>query len=268
MKIDCLYLEVTRWCNLECEHCFRGNRKNEFMSTETIDNIFNDIKEIKCLLLTGGEPLLATNQIRDIINAIKRNNVKVKRISIITNSTILNNRTIELLNELYKLSILDIRLSYDMFHYLELDRLNIFQERQKNASVLKKYFRAREYGEISLEEESELILLDKGKAKNITNERLKEINSLSNSKYYLSEDDINSLLFNRKINYNIESNNFPGILNIDVNGNLVGYSLSFDEEDNDQYNFDGNINKLGLKIALENYMNYYFGSNEDLRLKR
>ena len=74
-----LYLGVTRICTLECEHCLRGNRRNEYMSLETIDNAFKDVKEIDTLLLTGGEPLLAIKQIREILKQIKKNNVKLSK---------------------------------------------------------------------------------------------------------------------------------------------------------------------------------------------
>ena len=40
MKVENLYLELTRMCTLECEHCLRGDRRNEYMSFETINNVF------------------------------------------------------------------------------------------------------------------------------------------------------------------------------------------------------------------------------------
>ena len=77
MKLEKLYLEVTRMCTLECEHCLRGNREKEFMSLETIRNVFSNVKEVDTLLITGGEPLIAIKQISEIIKAIYNNNVKV-----------------------------------------------------------------------------------------------------------------------------------------------------------------------------------------------
>ena len=45
MKLEKLYLEVTRMCTLECEHCLRGDRENKYMSTKTIENILKDVKK-------------------------------------------------------------------------------------------------------------------------------------------------------------------------------------------------------------------------------
>ena len=77
MKVEKLHLELTRMCTIECEHCFRGERRNEFMSINTIDNIFKDVSEVEFLLLTGGEPLLALRQIKELINIINKKNIKI-----------------------------------------------------------------------------------------------------------------------------------------------------------------------------------------------
>ena len=50
MDVEKLYLEVTRMCNLECEHCLRGNRENSYMSDETIMNALKNIKRIKKII--------------------------------------------------------------------------------------------------------------------------------------------------------------------------------------------------------------------------
>ena len=71
MRIETLYLEVTRMCTLECEHCVRGDRENKFMSSETINNALKDVKEIGLLFFEGGEPLLAIDQILETIEIIK-----------------------------------------------------------------------------------------------------------------------------------------------------------------------------------------------------
>ena len=104
MDVEKLYLEVTRMCNLECEHCLRGNREDLYMSDETITNALKNIKKIGTLLITGGEPLLALRQIRTIIQMIKDNNIKVDKIILITNSTILNKEILSTLKELFLIS--------------------------------------------------------------------------------------------------------------------------------------------------------------------
>ena len=66
--IDILSLEITRNCNLECLHCLRGDRINNNISEKTLENLFKDIKSIKTLLITGGEPLLAKKELDKVID--------------------------------------------------------------------------------------------------------------------------------------------------------------------------------------------------------
>ena len=75
MKVEKLYLELTRMCTIECEHCLRGCRRNEFMSLETINNVLKDIEHIELLLLTGGEPLLALKQIKELLKVVTNYNI-------------------------------------------------------------------------------------------------------------------------------------------------------------------------------------------------
>ena len=63
MNIETLNLEITRRCTLECEHCFRGDSQNSNISEETLKNIFNNVKKIDRLVITGGEPLIAVNEL-------------------------------------------------------------------------------------------------------------------------------------------------------------------------------------------------------------
>ena len=63
LVINELLLEITRNCTLECEHCLKGDCQKFNIDDNTLNNVFKDIKSIKTLVLTGGEPLLAPNAI-------------------------------------------------------------------------------------------------------------------------------------------------------------------------------------------------------------
>lgn len=58
LSIGDLYLEVTRRCNMQCEHCLRGNAQAVDMSRETVDKIFDLCDDISYITFTGGEPSL------------------------------------------------------------------------------------------------------------------------------------------------------------------------------------------------------------------
>ena len=256
MDVEKLYLEVTRMCNLECEHCLRGNREDLYMSDETIINTLKNIKKIGTLLITGGEPLLALRQIRTIIQMIKDNNIKVDEIILITNSTILNKEIISTLKELFIISNFKLYLSYDVFHYLELKRLNLLEQRNKNAKVLKDLFQVEDYRDFKSDVKYEVVLIPKGRALTLSQERLEEINQLSRQKYSLSK-----IRHDAVSQFNIEYQNPEeqvfGTIYVDVNGNIVSSGQSFAENDLEKENYNSNINELGFIQALINFTEYY-----------
>lgn len=258
MYIEDLYLEVTRMCTIECEHCLRGDRKNEYMSKETINNVLSEVKHIGKLLITGGEPLLATNQIKEIINVIKKNNIKVDQIRLISNATVLNDDVIEVLCELKKISYFRFFLSYDMFHYLELQRLNLLEKRKINAKIFIDKFGAEEYGRINYNDPPVWEFIYRiGRAKRLTPERLEEINSLSNTKYRVDDDTMDYFVQTVSVDYHANKNSITGTISVDVNGNITAYGVSFEDEDEEVEKYNSNINELGLARATINYINYY-----------
>ena len=257
MKLEKLYLEVTRMCTLECEHCLRGDRENKYMSTKTIENILKDVKKIDKLLITGGEPLLAIRQIEAIIRIIKEKNIQVGMILIITNGTILNADVLKILKELSIISNLKLLISYDIFHYIELNRLGLLEKRNENTKVFKELFNAEAYGDY--EEKSEYNkkrIEPKGRALRLSQERLDEINKMSDKKYVLSE--VYSIdLTGVQLYYNSLDKEVDGVICVDVNGNIVPTSRSFEDGDREQTKYKSNINELGLINSLINYSEYY-----------
>ena len=62
-----LLLEATRKCNMACPHCMRGDAEELSMDYAVIDRIFEDVRQIDHLVLTGGEPSLAPYVIQQIL---------------------------------------------------------------------------------------------------------------------------------------------------------------------------------------------------------
>lgn len=266
MKVEKLHLELTRMCTIECEHCLRGNRRNEYMSVETINNIFKDVSEVEFLLLTGGEPLLALRQIKELLNVINKKNIKIDKILLVTNCTVLNNDIITTLNQLSNDSDFYLRLSYDMFHYIELNRLNLLDKRKENADILKEKFNALEYSDYTkAQNRHKEMIYAIGKAANLTLKRLDEINVMGNTNYDFNFSEIIPDSFPDYTSYVEEDNELYGVVTIDVNGNVVSYSLPFDEEDREANVYDSNVNKHGLLNAS---LNYIKNKNQDEFKKR
>lgn len=58
-----LVIEVTRKCNLHCEHCLRGDAQCVDMKKETIDKLIPMLDNVGQVVFTGGEPSLNTELI-------------------------------------------------------------------------------------------------------------------------------------------------------------------------------------------------------------
>lgn len=86
-NIDNLIIEVTRKCNLQCEHCLRGCAQDKDISYNTIYNLIvgSNIEYISSVTFTGGEPTLNINAINQFIDICKDNNVEVGNFYIVVN---------------------------------------------------------------------------------------------------------------------------------------------------------------------------------------
>lgn len=261
MKVKKLYLELTRMCTIECEHCLRGERKEEYMSEKTINNIFKDINEVEFLLLTGGEPLLALNQIKKILEVIKEKNIKINCVLLVTNCTVLNEGIMKTLSELSSLTDFEIRLSYDMFHYMELNRLNLLETRQENAEVFKGKFKAEDYSDYqNAPQVQRQLIYPIGRASHLSSERLNEINKMGHTNYAINNRDLQG---NSPSNifYMESTDTLGGIINIDVNGNVTSSVTTFEKEDEESKKCNSNINELGLLQAALNRARYEVNPN-------
>lgn len=100
-------LEVTRKCNLHCEHCYRVEDKSRHeMAGSKISSLIGELRDAGCLFLTltGGEPLLRP----DFLDICQEANSANVAINIFTNGTLI---TEEVAHMLSILNILDIAIS-------------------------------------------------------------------------------------------------------------------------------------------------------------
>ena len=112
-------LFITSLCNFACETCFYSEKLNDTkndLTFEELEKISSNFKEIRLLLLTGGEPYLRKNFF-EIMQMFYHNN-KVRRLHLPTNGyatkKIINDTT-RMLSELPKLEI-NIGVSVDALY--------------------------------------------------------------------------------------------------------------------------------------------------------
>ena len=245
MFYDKLYIEITRNCTLNCEHCLKGEKENKNMSVETINNIFKDIKNINTLLLTGGEPLINIKLLQELVSIINDNKTTISTIGIITNGTIYSKKHIEVLKSLKELcNNFQFYLSSDLFHRLEWNRLSITNLINNNYDLYNKYLELKKF--LNDDSYKNITIYNKGKAKFITDERIKELKRRYYIDYKIKElEEVNELYY--------DENKIYGKVFIDVNGNLVDFSISYDEEDN-QSDYYYNVNNYPLKDIIYDYI--------------
>lgn len=118
-EFDVLMIEITRKCNLKCEHCLRGDAQNITMGKEVIDKIFEDAADCKQILFTGGEPLLALDEIEYFVDKILESDWTTKNIAMTINGTIRDRRLIDIANKFCRSregQTVHIFVSDDEFH--------------------------------------------------------------------------------------------------------------------------------------------------------
>lgn len=130
-----LCIEVTRKCNMSCEHCLRGEQQNLNIKEESINNIFKQINSIGTLTITGGEPSLNVKSIQKIIELAKFNNVEIDNFYLATNAKKVTDKFMKVLLDmhLYCLNsnggfeeegIKSLHISNDNYH-TEIEKVNM-----------------------------------------------------------------------------------------------------------------------------------------------
>lgn len=125
-----LIIEVTRKCNLNCDHCLRGCSQNMDMKKEYIDELFKQLSKagIDCLdlTLTGGEPSLNIPMINYTIEKLENSNITLSMFYIATNG--INNNNIDFIIpciKLYNLAsekdLCSVQTSSDIQHTYYMD---------------------------------------------------------------------------------------------------------------------------------------------------
>lgn len=119
-SVDTLAFEITRRCNMCCEHCMRGDAQNKDMTEEIIDATLSGVESICSLVLTGGEPSLNVPAMRYIAKRIDELGIPVDNVYLVTNGKVVSNdflmACLELFMQAEEPDMNGLALSKDMFH--------------------------------------------------------------------------------------------------------------------------------------------------------
>ena len=256
LVINELLLEITRNCTLECEHCLKGDCQKFNIDDNTLNNVFKDIKSIKTLVLTGGEPLLAPNAIIRIAELIKKYNINVGTVLIVTNGTVMSEKTLNALEIIRDAAPLKLSISYDIFHSLCLDKKGLKEIRNKNAKIFEERFNATHYDQDTPYDlinghRQRIYIFPRGRAETLSSDRLSEIGDLVNVDYTRdSKENYDNDCFFKPEGSNI----LRGSVTIDVFGNVVKNNVPYVEEDIYSKDSNLNVNSIGLYDAICNHI--------------
>ncbi len=130
LDVNNLYIEITRRCNQACLHCMRGPGQNIDLSSENIDQLFNNekfkIENIDTLFIMGGEPFLAKESFVYLLETIIKQDIKINCLICHTNGLIYDQDIIDLLNILKPKTDVQLYTFHDQFHQ-NISPLNLAQ---------------------------------------------------------------------------------------------------------------------------------------------
>jgi len=135
LNIYNLLIEITRECNLTCQHCLRGEQEIGTIQNEHLWSLFSQIDSISILTLTGGEPALYPEIIQKILSIAKAHQIDIGNFYIATNGTIASNEFIKVLMDLWlycsENAVSGVDVSNDIFHDQE------WEENYEKLSILR-----------------------------------------------------------------------------------------------------------------------------------
>lgn len=85
LQIGNLIIEVTRRCNLACEHCLRGDPEPLDLDYGTLQKFLDSVSSIGSIAFTGGEPSLNVPAIEFILDCCKQRAIEVGSFYVVSN---------------------------------------------------------------------------------------------------------------------------------------------------------------------------------------
>lgn len=124
MKIAAYHLgiELTQNCNLDCIHCYKGEKKCVNISREILERVFDEIKYVYILNLSGGEIFLGYEQLKMLLEIAREKKTQINNCSMIINGTLYDQRIYDLLDEYFGDNY-QIGISDDDFHDKSIQRI-------------------------------------------------------------------------------------------------------------------------------------------------
>ena len=123
--VNSLVLEVTRRCNMHCDHCLRGDAEKMDMQQATVDKILDTVDSIGSVTFSGGEPSLNIPLIRYFFKEAEKRGKLPSSFYIVTNGKAHMLDLAQLVLEWYakfdEPDLCGVTISQDVFHDIDWD---------------------------------------------------------------------------------------------------------------------------------------------------
>lgn len=122
---------------MACPHCMRGDAMNQDLDITKLKRFLKDVKEVRNITFTGGEPTLNIKAINETLKICRELDITVYSFYLVTNGKVITDNflksmidwhvyTLECNSPCIDDTINGVALSKDMFHE-EIDEINLFK---------------------------------------------------------------------------------------------------------------------------------------------
>lgn len=127
--INRLNIEIGRWCNMTCQHCFKGKREKLAFNPKYIDKFLDNIYLVNHLYFCGGEASLYIDEMQQILEIFKKKNVPLNFIRVNSNILKKNVKFVEFLNNIGNYCThseeIELIISSDKYHLSNMESMGI-----------------------------------------------------------------------------------------------------------------------------------------------
>jgi hypothetical protein len=243
-SINRLIIEIGRWCNMTCRHCFKGERENMAIKPQYVEKLLENLSLVNILYFCGGESSLYINEMIEILEIFKKMNVPVNYIRVNSNILIKSEKFVNFLNNIDKYSTyseVKLLISKDKFHLENMEKMGINVAKYEET---KAWYREKLHDNIVFSEnsETEWKLYLEGNARTLPKEELhnyliKEANYTVLKNVFFDEKDIKS-----EDTKNILLKNCLVNIEISAEGYLFFSQFSYDRQRLNNYELSlGNV---------------------------
>lgn len=122
ISLDCVdvMFEITRFCNMTCPHCIRGDSQRIRIKKDYINATLEQLENIGSMMFTGGEPALAIDLINYTREACQHYSIDVMNFWMATNGSVATKKFFDAVenwvNYCSDNEISGLRVSIDNYH--------------------------------------------------------------------------------------------------------------------------------------------------------